>query len=48
MILFRDGQEAARLVGALPKGRLMAALRPEPMSGRHASAMGKHDKAYLP
>ena len=28
LILFRGGQEAARIVGALPKGRLVAALEP--------------------
>jgi thioredoxin 1 len=28
MILFRDGQEAARVVGAMPKQRLVAALGP--------------------
>lgn len=28
LILFRHGREAARVVGALPKGRLVAALEP--------------------
>ncbi len=28
LILFRNGQEAARIVGALPKARLIAALEP--------------------